>query len=1086
VDRLPSPSELMRKKRPERYSDSECVDAYRLGDSEFRHHLETLTDRNQHKDFENFCRKLCEREISPNLRPQTGPEGGGDGKVDSETYPVTSSISDRWYVADGDSAGEYWAFAFSAKRAWSTKIRSDVAGIIGEERSYHRIIFVTSRPARQADRLRIEQELRKEFGVTVTILDREWIVDRVFSRGHKDIAFEYLQAGEHDPTQIRLGPNDFRRQQALDQLEDNFTKSSSYIKDTIQTISDALEAAILSRQLEKPRHETDGRFKRAIRLAKKYGTDAQVLRAVYEEAWTAFWWFDDISAVDELYAEIEALAFPMGSAAELGRAHNILQLLIARVAHGFESSEDLSILPRLAHLNEKLSEIVGDNLRPSNSLHAETLLALTTLNEKHLARAFEEFDTTWETLTDITRRAARLVEFPAEMIDSVVSALSDSVPDSPSFDVLVEELAELMAERNKELSAAEFYLSQGERKLDREKPIDAIRWLGRAVINFAKKESQAQQAEALYYLSTAYHNSGLLWAAYATGLASLAKCDALSKQGSDCRAEMLSILSLLRSTGLNVGAFVDCLAAHQFILKIIYSIALDEESLKAMGEEVIEFDRSLACWLAILPKDQVGRLERVPDVLELMGLVATRTILLYRLGYLELLCSDAGYQKDFSEEEAQAIMASVAAQPAARTFRQNLVMLDGAFNNIRITIIGVAIDINVESSREGFLQAQTYAASIEGLTATLLHSGLHPSTDRLQLTIRRKDIATASVEIDRRGMVIAVVPSSWTFADVATLAPLNTHLLETAFHVLMQITDFDEAFPTLEELINTEKALDRATVFSHSGLFREWTFGDAVAHVSSWNEVIKKTYPLRVDAPADLSAGNNGGRSSDDSGVNGTSKDYQRHDALIVDPIIKMRLWKSAHWGGVLFGDDEESGLPCLCLLFHDADIGKQIFEEWLASLGKEDLHEKIRIAFIKGVDSQNEASYRMHIRPNENATASRRASREFMASMNTTMEPENTVWRDAFVEKFKTSGAYLLMPASRDESGRIQAHNDLTILKRSLYIRNAWEIGLGDVDAMAFRPDDDVMVPVGQPNPPIRSLLEWLGTQEQNENQAD
>ncbi|NKJ92837.1 hypothetical protein GFM14_14725 [Rhizobium leguminosarum bv. viciae] len=1086
MDRVPAPSELMRLKHPERYSDSERVDAFRLGDSEFRHHLESLTDRNQHKDFENFCRKLCEREISPNLRPQTGPEGGGDGKVDTETYPVAKSISERWYVTEGDSAGEYWAFAFSAKKTWSTKVRSDVAGIVGVERGYHRIIFVTSRPTRQADRLRLEQELSKQFGVKVNILDREWIVDRVFSHGHKDIAFKYLHAGEYDPTQIRLGPNDFRRQQALDRLEDSLIKSGSDIKDTIQAISDSLEAAILSRQLEKPRFETDGRFKRAIRLAKKYGPESQVLRAVYEEAWTAFWWFDDTPMVDELYEEIEALAFPSGSATELGWVHNVLQLLVSRVANGFESSEDLSVLPRLARLNEKLRELVDDSLRPSNSLHAETLLALTGLNEKHLTGAFEAFDATWDSLIDITGRAGRLAEFPAEMIDSVVSALSDTVPDSPSFDVLVEGLAELMAERNKELSAAEFYVSQGKRKLDREKPIDAIRWLGRAVINFAKKESQAQQAEALYYLSTAYHNSGLLWAAYATGLASLAKCDALSRQGSDTRSEMLNILGLLRSTGLNLGAVVDCLAAHQFILKIAHSIALDEENLKAMGEEVIEFDRSLACWLAILPKDQIARLKRVPDVLELMGLVAARTVLLYRLGYLDTLILREGFLGDVSEEEAHAIMASVANQPMAMMFRQHLVILDEAFTSIRTTIIGVAIDISVENSREGFLQAQTYAASIEGFTATLLHVGLHPSTDRLQLTIKRKDISEATVEIDRRGMVVAVVPSSWTFADVATLAPLNTHLLETAFHVLMQITDLERAFPTLEKLVNTEKALDRASFFSHSGLFREWTMGDAVGRVSNWDEVIKKTYPLRDDAPADLAKGEDGEGSTHGSQENGASADYHRHDAVVIDPIVKMRLWKSAYWSGVLFGDDEESGLPCLCLLFNDRDIGRQIFEEWLSSLGREDLDDKIRVALIKGVDRRNEAFYRMHVRQNESATAKSRASREFMASMNTTMEPENTVWRDAFIERFKTSGAYLLMPASRDETGQIRVHDELAILKRGFYIRDAWEIGLGDADAMAFRPDDDVVVPLAHPNAPIHGLLEWLRTREPNKSEAD
>lgn len=66
--KLPSPSEMMRARRPYLYSDSSTRNAYKLSRSEFNHFLATLTERNQHKDFENFIRHLCERIICPNLR----------------------------------------------------------------------------------------------------------------------------------------------------------------------------------------------------------------------------------------------------------------------------------------------------------------------------------------------------------------------------------------------------------------------------------------------------------------------------------------------------------------------------------------------------------------------------------------------------------------------------------------------------------------------------------------------------------------------------------------------------------------------------------------------------------------------------------------------------------------------------------------------------------------------------------------------------------------------------------------------------------------------------------------------------------
>ncbi|MDX1189335.1 hypothetical protein GOL88_31020 [Sinorhizobium medicae] len=1061
----------MRIRRPERYSDSERVDAYRLSESELRNHLDTLTDRNQHKDFENFCRKLCERELAPNLRPQTGPEGGGDGKVDTETYPVGREIAERWYSAQGESADEYWAFAFSSKKSWLSKVRSDVAGIIGEKRGYQRIICVTSRPARQITRLAVEQQLSKKSGLKVDILDREWIIDRVFSHGHKDIAYEYLRAGEFDPSQIKVGPNDFRRQQALDELEGRLAKPGDQADDRFQLLSDSLQAAFLSRQLERPRIETDGRFKRAIRLARKYGTGKHVFRAMYEEAWTAFWWFDDIPAVDEFYESVEELATATGDAAEIGKVHNLLQLLIARAANGFETAEELSIFPRLDRLRETLRELLDDKLRPSNSLHAETLLALMDLNENRLSGTLEKFDDTWSKLADITNRAAKLAEFPTDMIDSVVTAFSEGVPDSSVFDALVEQIADLMAERSKELSAAEFCLTHGERKLERDRPIDAIRLLGRAAIYFAKKESEEKHAHALYCLSVAYHNAGLEWAAYSNGLASLAKSAALSRQGNDVRGEIQEVLRLLSAIGLSVGAFTDCIATQQ--IHSVIASTFGQGGANAYAESAIETDRLLACWLAVLPRDQVTRLERVPDILAMMGFDSSRTTLLYRLGYLDLLQSAECFLKDVAEEEARDIIASLASQSAARLFRTKLVMLDGAFTGVGSVVMGVAVDIEPENSREGFIQAQTYAASIESLAATLVNTRIHPVTDRVKLLIERGETEEPTVETDPRGVVIATVPSSWTFSDTALMPSLNVHLLEAAFHVLMQIADPEDAFPTLEELIDFENILDRASAFIHTGIFRQWTFGSAVGQVSDWDDVITRAYSIRMEAPDDFFIATNvDGRSPTDAAGDADFRELQRHDAFTVDPFIKKLLWKRAFWEGVVFGHDADRNLPCLGLFFRDGEAGQQIFEEWLAILGNEDVDDRIRVALIKGIDAGSVNSYRVHIRQNETENFKAPASQRSVMSMNTTMDPPNTVWRDTFIQQFGSSGAYLLAPASREGSGELEIHGELAILKKTLYIRDAWKIGPGDVDALAFRPDDVVAVPKGRSNPPIYALL--------------
>jgi hypothetical protein len=123
--------EAFREMHPEQFSDSEIIQVGKLDRDFFDYYLESLTSKSKEKEFEKFCCNLAEVEICPNLLPQTGPTGGGDSKVDSETYPVAETISETWYIGDGNkAANERWAFAISAKKDWIAKLKSDVQKIV--------------------------------------------------------------------------------------------------------------------------------------------------------------------------------------------------------------------------------------------------------------------------------------------------------------------------------------------------------------------------------------------------------------------------------------------------------------------------------------------------------------------------------------------------------------------------------------------------------------------------------------------------------------------------------------------------------------------------------------------------------------------------------------------------------------------------------------------------------------------------------------------------------------------------------------------------------------------------------------------
>jgi len=243
----------MRELRPEYYSDTQDRKSYELEAAVFDHFLNSLTSRNEHHDFEIFCRKLCERTIAPNLRPATGPEGGGDGKADTETTPVAEEISDMWYVGEPNAGKEKWGFAFSAKADWAPKVKSDVKGLIETGRPYDRIICVTSQYAKSKDRLDLEQKLSTEYGVPIIIHDRAWIIDEIIAKDKVDIAFNYLRVGREIDNPQQLGPVDYSRTRQLDELEASLKDPANYTGMERQMVVEALLAAKLSRGLAKHR-----------------------------------------------------------------------------------------------------------------------------------------------------------------------------------------------------------------------------------------------------------------------------------------------------------------------------------------------------------------------------------------------------------------------------------------------------------------------------------------------------------------------------------------------------------------------------------------------------------------------------------------------------------------------------------------------------------------------------------------------------------------------------------------------------------------------------------------------------------------
>ena len=188
------PSEYYRRMRPEYFPDSEVIYEVPLTEELFDAQMNLLSTKKLQSAFESFIVDVAMRLITPNIKPQTGPDGGGDGKVDAETYETSSDCSDKWYSEEEGATGkEKWAFAISCKTQWKPKVESDVKKIAGTNRGYTRVLFFSNQYIKSSVRANLEKKLSDQYGVRIDIFDRLWCSQAVFRQGCLDIALLRLR-----------------------------------------------------------------------------------------------------------------------------------------------------------------------------------------------------------------------------------------------------------------------------------------------------------------------------------------------------------------------------------------------------------------------------------------------------------------------------------------------------------------------------------------------------------------------------------------------------------------------------------------------------------------------------------------------------------------------------------------------------------------------------------------------------------------------------------------------------------------------------------------------------------------------------
>lgn len=1065
----------MRARRPELYSDTLHADVGEMDRRQFEYHLQTLTSRKEETAFENFARLLAEKELCPNLIPQTGPTGGGDSKVDTETYPVAPSIATLWFEGSPTAADERWGFAVSAKAQWKPKVRSDVEKIVSTGRPYSLIYFISNQAIKDKDRAAVEDALTTEYCVPVRILDRSWIVEKVVRNRRWDIVADALQFELTRKTVSTPGPNDVGRLLDLEKLDARIEAAGASAV-TFELVEESLRSALLARGLERPRHEIDGRFKRAERLAEKVG-GSQIPRILYMKAWTALWWFDDSDEAARVY---DLLASETLSSEWVWQLDDLVNLWTAlQITEALDEA-------RTAALRTALRRHSDDRSKATSSLWARMQLLLMDLAETRHGKG--NLQTILAAMHEILGQVRRLVEFPIEPIIRIVRELSHSIGDTAGYDDLLDGVIEIERERNGDRAAGELQLQRGLQRLERKKPYDAIDDLARAQVLLAQDDCRDQFIAALAGTGLAYESAGLLYAARGNLVGALDRSlHSWFKEGSiDQRA--LPLLKKLAWLELQLGRVPYVLAWVKWFWPIRTALSLSEEETRDLNDELQAIDRVLGILVLRTAHEDWAALTRLPDLFSSLGLEMSRAAALFMLGYESKVREEYGTGDDDLNQFASQWLAAPAALdlPEQPSWHFGTVTMMTCILGCRVEILvrGGTTSALLAESIIGFLEA-FYSSAARGMT-------LMSPRERLLIEVRQSEGAKTPfshrhVEDDCGETTLII-----THPISAAVDLVGEGFEKQIFDLFARVTyelQLNVEGPQFKEMFAKLRAQDRAHYVARSiisvtnilgdppsGRANDWLRDDNLSDFPLVREVawVPNTIARASDAHASR---------EEVTFVEGMNPEHlfgadavQHRNIRVMSPII-IPLWDKARWKATAVALPQLPGKaspPMMALAFEDFETGKKIFRGWLKRIGAENRDGWLSVTIITGIQRDNPFAYRVVIGISDSYMKAAISNNRLCTMVNRMhdMTPSSGRNLDTLRDHFKRHGFVILMPAEfRAAASGLELTREnfeLGIRISSLVFVPAWQVSPSSPLIGAMRGIFDPVLPAGMTEAPF------------------
>lgn len=1095
--RVGSLHEQMRRLRPHLFSDTIRASEPSIAREVLDYHLETLTKRKQEYQFEHFARALAEKELCPNLRPQTGPSGGGDSKVDSETYPVAPDIAERWFSGE-TAANERWAFAFSTKEAWQAKVRSDVASIVGTNRGYARIYCVTSRYAPDKPRSALEDALSVKIGVTVTILDRTWILDKIYANDRLSLAIENLGLTANESPTTQIGPNDAARLRRLEELDRQIADPNRYREARYSLAEDCFTSALLARGLERPRSEVEARFTQARKFSDECGIDEQRKRILYFEAWTAFWWYEDRQRLLDNYEALEALTAGTPFADDLEQVMTLWQLLSGSCVRGGLDAGRIDLVGKRERLEAELKTLAADEARPNNAIQAQYALAILTAHAAIAARDLAALDQVWKSLIPLIGEGETLLSAPLERMIESLETMGEFLPGSEAYDALIDSFLPILERRRSTAAAGQALMRRGIQKLEAGHYEDAVRILGRAELKLAKDEHIEAFVQVMMAMASAYLSLGLPWAARTKLLMAADRSFAIMKDDGDIPPSLLRSLFDLTWVEIRLGRLPQSLATWRYFRSIATQFEMEASDREDLDSDFHTLARLLGHMLLNASLDQLTELTHLPDALRKLDLDVSAMLLLWGLGQEDLV-RERYLEPEDHDEDLDKLFLEDLSHPSVKLISRRIIIGNESSLELTARALGCELRFVLPNDAAAIHVAEAVASAFEAFLATSLKHKVTPYRDYLRFELRPG-------ETDRFVTAWHTSPEPWAeLIYPAKVRPegktdrtgFEEWLRDLIAETIARTLYMSDPEAWLTEVAGTEEGFSRAISLGNVPVLASSVFGEKALHrLDSWMAEEATDFPLLrtiawkqaaaaaegiVDAKPDPRTADRPRQAPE--GL----FDFDDHSRVRVTSIIDLPLWDRAGWTGTgmaMIGDDP----PILGLCFRDIEAGAQIFQAWRSRFGAVDKEEAIRIAIIQGLSHSDPTGYAVTI--GRNVEAIQRENPDAILTMLSRINrmeaasPENLL---NFLVAYQRHGSYQLVPMQMTTKVTLDSFRfNLAITKRKLELRRAWQIGPHDADMSALRDDDDPIIPSNIEDPPVREALstirEWRARQREEQ----